>query len=1237
MANSDKRITVKPRTGNSTLNPVLEFVGADGSTAGQVITFEVTPANQGTLIIKGASGNIMTISDGAANKVTINAPISFTGDSEVSGNLVFKGTSFSTTLDPTDPTSNRTIAVPDAGGTLAVSVSDTTTTTQGALNLDFTLSSAGNISATGDAHGLSTTSSPTFAGLNIGSDSLSEYIADTVGAMVSSNTETGITVTYQDSDNTLDFVVADFSITLTGDVTGSGTVTGLGNVSFATTIAADSVALGTDTTGNYVASITNGSYITGGNGGTEGAALTLAVDADSANTASKVVARDSSGNFSAGVITATRFTSTQTTGTAPFTVSSTTAVTNLNADLLDGQEGSYYLDWTNTTNKPDPQVTVTLTGDVTGTANTTLTDLGNGTITVSTTIAADSVALGADTTGNYIATITGTTNQVSVSGSGSESAAVTLSLPQNIDTGASPTFAGATLDNIRVGVTGANEIDTSSGNLTLDSTGGTVSVDDNLSVVGDVEVQGGDITTNQTTFNLLNATATTVNAFGAATTISLGASTGTTTVNNSLTVSGDLTINGTTTTINATTITVDDKNIELGSVASPTDITADGGGITLLGTTNKTILWVDATDRWTSNQNFEAPVFVSNISTGTSPFTVSSTTAVTNLNADLLDGQEGSYYLDWTNTTNKPDPQVTVTLTGDVTGTANTTLTDLGNGTITVSTTIAADSVALGTDTTGNYVASITNGSYITGGNGGTEGAALTLAVDADSANTASKVVARDASGNFSAGVITATRFTSTQTTGTAPFTVSSTTAVTNLNADLLDGQEGSYYLDWTNTTNKPDPQVTVTLTGDVTGTANTTLTDLGNGTITVSTTIAADSVALGTDTTGNYVASITNGSYITGGNGGTEGAALTLAVDADSANTASKVVARDASGNFSAGTVTASLSGNASTATALATARTINGVSFDGSANITVTANTTNSHIIKFDTGTTEGTDLYTFDGSAAKTIDIKAGTNVTLTKAAGTITISANDTSVDWSEIQNKPDPQVTVTLTGDVTGTANTTLTDLGNGTITVSTTIAADSVALGTDTTGNYLLDLTAGTGISISGTPGEGWTATITNSQPNVTTDISITHNSDNVVVNSSDGTDGTINAATTSLAGVMTANDKTKLDSIPNQSAVVANTSNNYTIDIANGYIQILTLTDNCTFTFPAAAAAKNFILLLKQDGIGSRTVTWPASVQWPSATNPTITATVNKLDKFSFISDGTNWYGAIEGQNYST
>jgi hypothetical protein len=72
-----------------------------------------------------------------------------------------------------------------------------------------------------------------------------------------------------------------------------------------------------------------------------------------------------------------------------------------------------------------------------------------------------------------------------------------------------------------------------------------------------------------------------------------------------LTVTGNLTVNGSTTTINSTTLSVDDKNIELASIASPTDTTADGAGITVKGTTDKTFNWVDATDSWTSSEHID--------------------------------------------------------------------------------------------------------------------------------------------------------------------------------------------------------------------------------------------------------------------------------------------------------------------------------------------------------------------------------------------------------------------------------------------------------------------------------------------------------------------------------------------------------------------------------------------------------------------------------------------------------
>ncbi len=70
-----------------------------------------------------------------------------------------------------------------------------------------------------------------------------------------------------------------------------------------------------------------------------------------------------------------------------------------------------------------------------------------------------------------------------------------------------------------------------------------------------------------------------------------------------LTIAGNLTVAGTTTTIDTQTLTIEDKNIELAKVTTPTDVIADGGGITLKGTTDKTINWIDATDAWTFSEH----------------------------------------------------------------------------------------------------------------------------------------------------------------------------------------------------------------------------------------------------------------------------------------------------------------------------------------------------------------------------------------------------------------------------------------------------------------------------------------------------------------------------------------------------------------------------------------------------------------------------------------------------------
>lgn len=94
------------------------------------------------------------------------------------------------------------------------------------------------------------------------------------------------------------------------------------------------------------------------------------------------------------------------------------------------------------------------------------------------------------------------------------------------------------------------------------------------------------------------------------------------------------------------------------------------------------------------------------------------------------------------------------------------------------------------------------------------------------------------------------------------------------------------------------------------------------------------------------------------------------------------------------------------------------------------------------------------------------------------------------------------------------------------------------------------------------------------------------------------------------------------------------NTGTGITINLANGTVQQLTLTNNATLTMPTATAGKSFIVYLKT-GAGSYTLTW-STVKWSGGTAPTVTATASKMDIYSFFSDGTNWYGVTVGQNYT-
>jgi hypothetical protein len=274
-------------------------------------------------------------------------------------------------------------------------------------------------------------------------------------------------------------------------------------------------------------------------------------------------------------------------------------------------------------------------------------------------------------------------------------------------------------------------------------------------------------------------------------------------------------------------------------------------------------------------------------------FTQISATAIYSAGAGLtLTGQEFSLNTPVASATALATGR-TIGMTGDVVWTSAAFD---GSGNVTGTATIQPNSVALGTDTTGNYVATGAVSGTGLSGSSSSEGGTFTVTSNATALNTASTIVARDGSGNFAAGTVTAA-LSGNSTTATA----------------LATGR-------------------TIGMTGDVVWTSASFD---GSGNVTGTATIQANSVALGTDTTGNYVAvGAVSGTGLSGSSS-SEGGTFTVTSNATNANTASAIVARDGSGNFAAGTITAALTGNASTATTLQTARTIGGVSFNGAANI--------------------------------------------------------------------------------------------------------------------------------------------------------------------------------------------------------------------------------------------------------------------------------------------------------------
>ena len=111
------------------------------------------------------------------------------------------------------------------------------------------------------------------------------------------------------------------------------------------------------------------------------------------------------------------------------------------------------------------------------------------------------------------------------------------------------------------------------------------------------------------------------------------------------------------------------------------------------------------------------------------------------------------------------------------------------------------------------------------------------------------------------------------------------------------------------------------------------------------------------------------------------------------------------------------------------------------------------------------------------------------------------------------------------------------------------------------------------------------------------------------------------------------------VDSYNETYGAVTSSTNATTVNCEAGNAFSHTLTENTTFTFsnpPASGTAYSFSLEIIQDASASGySVTWPSSIDWPSATAPTLTATASAKDVFVFYTrdGGTNWYGFTAGQ----
>lgn len=147
-------------------------------------------------------------------------------------------------------------------------------------------------------------------------------------------------------------------------------------------------------------------------------------------------------------------------------------------------------------------------------------------------------------------------------------------------------------------------------------------------------------------------------------------------------------------------------------------------------------------------------------------------------------------------------------------------------------------------------------------------------------------------------------------------------------------------------------------------------------------------------------------------------------------------------------------------------------------------------------------------------------------------------------------------------------------------------------------------------------------------------DAEVSNNTDvaaNTGARHTQGTDTTLGAMTDDIN--MNNNDVTNIK-LAEFNEIVDNGSSGTadTIDWGTGNFQVSTLTDNVTYTFTAPSGVSRLTLFIVQDATGSRTVTWPGTVEWAGGSAPTLTGTANSIDAVTFVWTGTVYYGTFSG-----